>query len=223
MSTATATRPRTWSALKALTGGLSAPGKMPGPGWSIPATACKVGSLLRKKPGSVCRFCYALKGRYVFPNVRDALQRRLDAFESDPAGWIAAMVESIDKSRTDCFRWFDSGDLQSLEMLDAIVSVAEQTPTVAHWLPTRERAIVREYLESARKLPANLTVRLSAAMVGAPAPTGPAGTVASVVRAAGESPRPGERRCPAPEQGNKCGSCRACFSSEVPVVSYGVH
>ncbi len=44
------------------------------------------------------------------------------------------------------FRWFDSGDLQSVEMVRDIVAVAERTPEIRHWLPTREYATVREYL-----------------------------------------------------------------------------
>ena len=35
----------------------------------------------------------------------------------------------------------DSGDLQSLEMLEAIAEVARQTPEVKHWLPTKEYGI----------------------------------------------------------------------------------
>jgi len=39
----------TWATLDKATGGLSAPGKMPGAAWSIPAEFCKVGSILRER------------------------------------------------------------------------------------------------------------------------------------------------------------------------------
>lgn len=200
---------------------------MPGPAWSIPAELCRIGSILRAKAGSVCSKCYALKGRYVFPNVRAAMARRLARYSANPAGWRDAMAESILKTGTDVFRWLDSGDLQSVAMLRDIAAVAEATPAVDHWLPTRERDTVKAYLQEGGTIPENLTVRLSAAMVGAPlapAARGPlAGLPVSVVRAKGTEARQGEYRCPAPLQGGKCGACRSCWSRRVAVVSYGAH
>ena len=63
----------TWKQLEVITGGLSAPSKMPCHSFSISAKRCKVGSKLRKVVGSTCNKCYALKGRYVFPNVERAM------------------------------------------------------------------------------------------------------------------------------------------------------
>jgi len=57
---------------KLRTGGLSAPSKMPGPAFNLPARACLTGAKLAQVPGSVCHGCYALKGRYRFPNVQKA-------------------------------------------------------------------------------------------------------------------------------------------------------
>ncbi len=62
---------------EAICGTLSKPSKMPCHGFSTPADACQVGSQLRKIPGSVCAGCYALKGRYRFPNVQRAMEFRL--------------------------------------------------------------------------------------------------------------------------------------------------
>ena len=69
---------------KAITGGLSAPSKMPGPAYNIPAAACITGSKLVNVKGSVCEGCYALKGRYRFSNVKEALNRRLKALGYKP-------------------------------------------------------------------------------------------------------------------------------------------
>ena len=101
---------------KQITGGLSAPSKMPGPAHNLPAAACKTGAKLAQVPGSVCAGCYALKGRYRFNNVQAALNRRLQALE-DPR-WVDAMVTLI--SGQDWFRWHDSGDIQSLKHLENI-------------------------------------------------------------------------------------------------------
>ena len=78
------------SEAKKITGGLSKPSKMPGPAYNLPAYKCITGAKLAKVPGSVCAGCYALKGRYRFRNVQDALQRRLQAL-TDPR-WVQAMA-----------------------------------------------------------------------------------------------------------------------------------
>jgi len=60
----------------AIVGGLSRPGKMPGPSYNLPASMCQTGSILVRVPGTVCHGCYALKGRYRFPNVKEAMAQR---------------------------------------------------------------------------------------------------------------------------------------------------
>ena len=81
-----------------ITGGLSKPSKMPGYAYNIPATRCKVGAKLVKVPGSVCHGCYALKGRYRFRNVKEALERRYQAAMNNP-NWIHGMVYLIQVSK----------------------------------------------------------------------------------------------------------------------------
>ena len=199
-----------------LVGGLSEPSKMPCYGYSIPAQACKVGSLLRKVKGSTCGSCYALKGNYMFPVVRKALERRLAAIERPE--WVEAMTTLIDrKTRADnsYFRWHDAGDLQNAEHLAKIVQIAENLPHIRFWLPTRETAIVAEYLENAC-FPINLTVRLSAPMVGRESKR-LAGTVGSSVNNLAAS------QCPAPQQENACKDCRNCWDPNIVEVSYRKH
>lgn len=215
----------TWKELNALTGGLSAPSKMPSFSWNISAFLCIVGSLLRKVKGSACEGCYALKGRYVFPNVRAAMARRMAAWRADPEAWIGGMIGSILKAGRDVFRWFDSGDLQSVEMLSNIVRVCEGTPSVRHWLPTRERDIVAEYLKEGGKIPRNLVVRLSSPMVDTLLPVSKVGPLkgipVSTIHTL-KAPR-GAYACPAPSQGNECADCRECWNPRRKVVSYSKH
>lgn len=202
--------------LSTLVGGLSAPSKMPGFGYSIPAQNCRVGSLLRNVKGSVCFSCYAFKGRYSFPNVQNAMKRRLETI-SRPY-WTEAMTELISRKakKVPYFRWHDSGDVQDLEHLSKIVEIAKNLPSIFFWLPTREYAIVKKFLaENPSGFPANLTVRISAPMIGQELPKIP-GTVNSSVDGEGIS-------CPAPEQGNSCGSCRACWNPNVERISYHKH
>ena len=135
-----------------ITGGLSAPGKMPEGSYNLPASACQTGAKLREIPGTPCYKCYAFKGRYNFPNVKDALQRRLKSL--DHPQWVEAMTTLVKKKKH--FRWHDSGDIQSVVHLKKIFEVCLRTPRTLHWLPTQER----KYLPLG-SYPANLTIRLS--------------------------------------------------------------
>ena len=107
-----------------ITGGLSKPNKMPGPSINLPAPACITGSKLVYVEGSTCSGCYALKGRYRFPNVQAAMQRRLDRLY-DPL-WIEAMVTLV--TGQPVFRWHDSGDLQSVQHLKIYLKYATPPP-----------------------------------------------------------------------------------------------
>ena len=138
-----------------ITGGLSKPSKMPGPAYNLPAVACITGAKLVKIPGSVCAGCYALKGRYRFKNVQDALQRRLQAITGPR--WVEAMTTLIKKEKF--FRWHDSGDIQCLEHLLNIFKVCRATPNTSHWLPTREAQIIKQVKPEV--VPANLIKRFS--------------------------------------------------------------
>ena len=192
-----------------ITGGLSKPSKMPGPAFNLPASRCITGAKLVKIPGSVCHGCYALKGRYRFNNVQKALERRRQALTSPQ--WVEAMVVLV--SGNEFFRWHDSGDLQSLEHLKNIFEVCKLTPDVSHWMPTREAQFLKDI--DPATVPPNLIIRMSSHMINqGPVKQWPwTSTVTS-----GEG-----RTCPAPDQGNECGSCRACWDRSTPNVCYGKH
>ena len=192
---------------KEITGGLSSPSKMPGPSFNLPAAACITGAKLVKVAGSTCSGCYALKGRYRFPNVKEAMQRRLAKLH-DPR-WIEAMVTLIDKQPV--FRWHDSGDLQSVEHLKNIFEVCKLTPETRHWLPTREAKFLPLNTDS---IPKNLIIRLSGHKIDKPAASFWRWT--STVVTDGKS-------CPAKEQGNECKDCRACWDRSTANIAYGLH
>ena len=193
---------------RVITGGLSAPSKMPGPSYNLPATQCITGAKLAKIPGSVCHGCYALKGRYRFNNVKAAMARRLEALGHPD--WIAAMTVLIKGEPV--FRWHDSGDLQSPEHLKAIFEVCKNTPETRHWMPTREARFLR--LMDPDVIPKNLIIRFSSHMVDQQAVGWWPWT--STVSTGGKT-------CPAKDQGNECKSCRACWDRNVSNVTYPKH
>jgi hypothetical protein len=199
-------------------GGLSKPSKMPCQGFSIPARFCKTGQKLRSVVGSVCSKCYALKGRYPTSVVQNALDRRF-AKLNDPQ-WVDAMTLAIGGTESSgFFRWHDSGDIQSVEHLDKIVQVAKNLPEIRFWLPTREYAMVSQWLKENGSFPENLTVRLSALMLEGQPPVGIAKRLGLTTSGVSKS----SFTCPASTQGNKCLSCRACWNKSVENVNYKTH
>ena len=201
---------KTSEALK-IVGGLSKPSKMPGWAYGIPAAECKTGGILKNVKGSTCEGCYADKGCYVFAVVQAAQYRRLESINHPQ--WVNAMAALINSKKSKWFRWHDSGDIQSVEHLFKIFSIARLTPRTKHWLPTRE-AWTQKY-DNKKYKPDNLTLRFSMPMVDQPA-SGSWQNTSTVVSGAG-------RTCPAPDQGNECKDCRACWDPSVKNVAYGKH
>ena len=193
---------------KEITGGLSAPSKMPGPAYNLPATECITGAKLVKVPGSVCHGCYALKGRYRFTNVRMALARRLESLKHPR--WVEAMTVLI--KGEPWFRWHDSGDLQSAWHLKQIFEVCKRTPETSHWLPTREAGMLK--LMAPDIIPTNLIIRLSGHMIDGKNSTFWPWTSSVSSQA---------KTCPALDQGNSCRDCRACWDRSVSNVTYPKH
>ena len=208
--------------LEQAVGGLSKPSKMPGFAYGTPAADCKIGSILRAAgKHTVCGSCYAHKGMYGFPVVKAAQKRRLAILLADPNAWADKMVlllkrkyaRKIGAERV--FRWHDSGDVQSVDHLEAIFKIANALPDIRFWLPTKEYALVRKFLQE-NACPQNLVIRVSAPVLGSAAPAIP-GTVSSTVEAGiGYA-------CPAPKQGNACEDCRACWDNSVLSVDYHRH
>ena len=191
-----------------LVGGLSKPSKMPGWSIGIPAKECNTGSKLVNVKGSVCEGCYALKGCYVFKVVQAAQYKRLEAIQHPD--WVQAMATLINSKKPDVFRWHDSGDVQNLNHLEKIFKVCELTPEKRHWMPTRE-AWIKDHMH---KAPANLVIRFSSPMVDQePVKSWPNTSTVSTK----------SRTCPAPDQDNACGSCRACWDPLGKNIEYGKH
>ena len=202
-------------------------GKMPGSTFAISAKRCQVGSKLAQVEGSTCSRCYALKLQKLRPSVDQGWEanyiKATRMIETNPNRWADAaafqILKAAEKTGQPYHRWFDSGDLQSVAMLRAIVLVCEQTPAIRHWLPTREAKIVKQYRAQHGALPSNLVVRVSSTMIGDVPISGHDNT--STVHRKGTAVE--GHACPAREQGNECGACRACWNGDVTNVSYPLH
>ena len=82
------------------------------------------------------------------------------------------------------------------------------------WVLESRVVFVYTYLKRHGAFPENLVVRLSAAMIDGAPPEGFPHTSTVVTSCAS---------CPAPQQNNECGTCRACWNPEVKNVSYHKH
>ena len=206
---------------EASVGGLSKPSKMPSFAWSISARRCQTGSKLVNVKGSVCEGCYALKNRYLLNNIQSALEKRYNLWHDNRELWVDAMIYLMHNKQhivnTGHFRFFDSGDIQGVEMLNDINTVAWASPHIRFWLPTKEYKLIKDYdIEVAP----NLTIRVSAPMVDASLD---GYTHVSTVYQKDKIGIAKGYVCPAPKQDNKCGSCRACWNTSISEVSYIAH
>jgi hypothetical protein len=151
--------------------------------------------------------------------------------------WIAAMlvaIRHVTRRGEKLFRIHDSGDFFSPAYVRAWFAVCQQLPEVKFWAPTRAwqlpvstvsdnglkafrvlteaDSLMAELLKLA-SLP-NVTIRPSALNFEDAPPVVAglhAGSAACDTQSFGHA-------CPAPLQGNNCGSCRVCWlNPEVPV------
>ncbi|NIP54255.1 MAG: hypothetical protein GWN13_20695 [Phycisphaerae bacterium] len=174
---------------------------------------------------SVCRFCYAGKGNYLFPAVKRCQEQRYEAvslalsndIEFNRFAYSFAYV--LKRLGLRYFRWHDSGDIVSVRHLLLLVKIAELCPRIRFWLPTKEYAHVRKYLKVYGAFPSNFVVRVSAPMVDLAAPV-IQGTVTNTVH---RSQAPIGKVCNAYKRKGSCGRCRSCWNLDVSNVSYPLH
>ncbi len=191
-------------------GKLSYPAKMDCPSWGIPATRCRVGSLLASQEGTTCSGCYALKGTFRFKSVQKALEENYQKL-FDPL-WTPAMAAIFRWEAEDRARLFVSGDVQGVNHLLNIIALARAVPETVFWMPTREIAtlieVERKLIDECLEWPENLIARVSSPMVnGKPLNHRYTSTVVT------ESD---EETCPTSVEGGNCQKhgCTRCWYEE---------
>lgn len=142
---------------------LSDPSKMPSKSLSKSAFACKVGAKLAKIEGSVCFNCYALRGFYRMDNVKAKHERVKNFIEH--IDFVPRMVATLYAECYDdeYFRWWDSGDVWTVQECLDVLEVCEKTPWLKHWIPSKEYKLWRDALKI-RDIPKNAVVRFSTHM-----------------------------------------------------------
>lgn len=197
---------------------LSKASKMPCKSWSLEALATCPGSKLANGDlVDACKGCYATTGNYRFPNVKAPRQHNKEDWKRE--SFVSDFIQELDTERY--FRWFDSGDMYDLRLAKKILEIMQATPWVNHWLPTRMHKFSKfaQVIAEMEALP-NVVVRLSSDSVHGGIIQG--ATTSTIVPTIDTAPE-GATVCEAYTRGGKCGTCRACWSKEVPLVAYAAH
>lgn len=186
--------------------------------WSLQALDTCPGSVAAD--GSLvdaCAGCYATTGNYRFANVKAPRIHNKDDWKNED--WVSAMVQALQDSRF--FRWFDSGDMYSLELAEKILQVMQQTPWVKHWMPTRmyKFSKFQAVIRAMQALP-NVVVRFSSDSVQGETVQG---VTTSTIVATADDAKDGMTVCKAYENQGKCNGCRECWNKDTSVVAYVAH
>jgi len=199
-------------------GHFSKTSKMPCPSYSLSAFDCIT-------TDSIClKICYAKKHHYHFRNVKNALAKNKNMYMLKD--WVKDFVFYIEKiENLNYFRWFDSGDIPSILMLEKICEIADQCKTCLFWLPTRRADLLIAYYEAHdqkkfKVLHPNLVIRLS----GKDLNGDPNYELCKMLGINSSSVVDTQNyTCNAKNQDGKCLSCRMCWSQDVKEVKYFLH
>ena len=197
---------------------LSKTSKLGTKSWSLQALETCPGS--KAADGSLvpaCSGCYATTGMYHFGPVKAVRADNKADWQRD--GWTNDMVKALSKDTH--FRWFDSGDMYSLELANKMLAIMTATPNTKHWLPTRMYKFPKfqAVLKAMQALP-NVMVRYSSDAVDGSYTEGLHGS--TIVPDATSAPA-GVTVCQAYSQGGKCLDCRACYNKDIAVIGYPAH
>jgi len=200
--------------------------KMPGFSFSLPAHSFEfngscIGAVYGKNENgmkSVCDSCYAGRGFYSYPNVKNSQQARF-AWTKEAVldgTFVEVMTRAIRNTSTNYFRVFDSGDFYSIKLVRAFREICAALPEVKFWIPTRTWQFLPFLIELQKlnSLP-NVSVRPSALYQGEDLPEIPYLSVGTSVDRTYYT-------CPASSQNNQCLSCRKCWD-KTSVVTYKAH
>jgi len=180
------------------------------------------GELLAK-----CSKCYAdNRGFYAMPDTIRVRVDNLNIIKENIEVFIFFMIGKLNRKKNKEFRWFDSGDIFSIEFLKALIEICQKTPNTIHWIPTTTWNYPdKEFLALLQVLQALPNVRLRASNEGS-IPTLPKGLYplqSVVVKEIKEKSTKELFYCPASKQSGKCGNCNACYNPNISTIAYLEH
>ena len=108
--------------------------------------------------------CYATKGRFRFPNVRQNAQSNYEEYLKNHEKYFQEIKQAINNGMISYsyFRWHASGDIVDKEYFDGMVQTANELP-LTHFLAfTKKFEIVNSFIHNGGIIPPNLNIVFSA-------------------------------------------------------------
>ena len=104
-----------------------------------------------------CRWCYAKRGHWLFPNVQRGLAARLEA--SKQPGWVVQCANEA-RLQADILRIHSAGDFYSRQYIRQWLQVARRAPHVEFYAYTRVWRCGAAWVDSLRRLDAEPNVTI---------------------------------------------------------------
>ena len=104
--------------------------------------------------------CYACKGNWLFPNVKNSLQHNLEAYKSNPALFFESVAAQTALVRF-C-RWHSSGDIVDMQYFEGMCKVARKNKETHYLCFTKKYEIINEFLSKGKRIQKNLSIVFSA-------------------------------------------------------------
>lgn len=186
--------------------------------WSLQAlTTCPGSKSDNGELVAACSGCYATTGFYQFGAAKSVRDYNMTDWKRDD--FVSDFIGALSKQKF--FRWFDSGDMYSVQLAEKIYQIMVNTPHVKHWLPTRMAKFAKyaDIIAKMRALP-NVMVRFSSDSITGDYVKGVHGSV--IIPTADDADNT-VTVCRAYENNGKCNGCRACYSKDVEVIAYPQH
>lgn len=107
--------------------------------------------------------CYAMKGNWLYANVKKSLQKNFETFVQDPEEYFNEIINYLNQDDViyKFFRWHASGDIVNKVYLDGMIKVAKKCKNTKFLCFTKKFVLVNGYLRT-HKLPKNLKIVFSA-------------------------------------------------------------
>ena len=104
--------------------------------------------------------CYACKGNWLFPNVKNSLQHNLEAYKSNPTLFFESVATQTALVRF-C-RWHSSGDIVDMQYFEGMCKVARKNKETHYLCFTKKYEVINEFLSKGKRIPKNLSIVFSA-------------------------------------------------------------
>lgn len=113
------------------------------------------------RKGAPCfKGCYALKGHFMYQNVKNCMQKNLDAYLANHKKYFDSIAEQTALSKY--VRWHSSGDIVDADYFEGMCKVARKNKETHYLCFTKKYEIVNDFLRNGKRIPKNLSIVFSA-------------------------------------------------------------